>query len=199
MLNEGDSSIPMTITSSSNIDKSTIAKNLSQKSPEEIEKQILSTKMFKDQRNQKILELDDKIKRLREEEELIASDPSVGAVPEIVANRMITRIAGFFGIPVFGGLSIFVAAFFYSKNSDSIIPPYIIAYATQVPFVLGLIGISYAILSSSWDEDEEGSLLGIDEIKINLKRIQDGFGRVQETEKLKEDIEKDLNKLGRKK
>ena len=201
MLNEGDSSIPMTITSTSNIDKSAIAKTLSSspKSPEEIEKQILSTKMFKDQRNQKISELDDKIRRLREEEELIASDPSVGAVPELVANRMITRIAGFFGIPVFGGLSIFVGAFFYSKNSDSIIPPYIIAYATQVPFVLGLIGISYAILSSSWDEDKEGSLLGIDEIKINLKRIQDGFGRVQETERLKEDIEKDINKLGRKK
>lgn len=57
----------------------------------------------------------------------------------------------FFGIPVFGGLSIFVGAFFYFKKYDVVVPPTIIAYATQVPFVLGLVGISYAILSSSWD------------------------------------------------
>ena len=36
-------------------------------------------------------------RRLKEEEDLIASDPSVGAVPEVVANRMIGRIAAFFG------------------------------------------------------------------------------------------------------
>ena len=50
------------------------------------------------------------------------------------------------------GLAIFVGAFFYSKKYDVVVPPSIIAYATQVPFVLGLVGISYAILSSSWDE-----------------------------------------------
>jgi hypothetical protein len=41
------------------------------------------------------------------------------------------------GIPVFGGLAIFVAAFFYSKKYDVVVPPTIIAYATQVPFILG--------------------------------------------------------------
>jgi hypothetical protein len=33
-----------------------------------------------------------------------------------------------------------------------VVPPAIIAYATQVPFILGLVGITYGILSSSWDE-----------------------------------------------
>jgi Photosynthesis affected mutant 68 len=50
------------------------------------------------------------------------------------------------------GLAIFVGAFFYSKKYDVVVPPSIIAYATQVPFVLGLMGISYAIISTSWDE-----------------------------------------------
>ena len=36
-------------------------------------------------------------RRLKDEEDLISSDPSVGAVPEIVADRMIGRIAAFFG------------------------------------------------------------------------------------------------------
>ena len=66
---------------------------------------------------------------------------------------MITRIVTFFGIPVFGGLAIFVGAFFYSKQNDVVVPPNLIAYATQVPFILGLIGISYGILSSSWDPE----------------------------------------------
>jgi hypothetical protein len=64
-----------------------------------------------------------KLDRLREEEELIAQDPSVGAVPEIVADRMLGRIIAFFGVPVFGGLAIFVGAFFYSKKYDVVVPP----------------------------------------------------------------------------
>ena len=72
---------------------------------------------------------------------------------QIVANRMLNRMIVFFGAPVFGGLTIFVGAFFYSKKYDIVIPPSIIAYATQAPFVLGLLGITYSILSSSWDPE----------------------------------------------
>ena len=72
---------------------------------------------------------------------------------QIVANRMLNRMIVFFGAPVFGGLAIFVGAFFYSKKYDIVIPPSIIAYATQAPFVLGLLGITYSILSSSWDPE----------------------------------------------
>ena len=117
-----------------------------------VEDIIQNTDMFKKKRQVQQESLDEKIQRLRLEEELLASDPSVGAVPELVANRMLGRIIVFFGIPVFGGLSIFVAAFFASKYYDLTIPPVVIAYATQAPFILGLAGISYAILSSSWDE-----------------------------------------------
>ena len=38
---------------------------------------------------------------------------------------------------------------------------------TGLSFGLGLLGISYGVLSASWDENEEGSLLGIDEFKQN--------------------------------
>jgi hypothetical protein len=52
------------------------------------------------------IELDEKIARLKEEEDLIATDPSVGAVPEMVADRMIGRIIAFFGVPIFGSMYI---------------------------------------------------------------------------------------------
>lgn len=120
--------------------------------PSNIDDAIKGTKMFQSSRERSMQELELKRQKLREEDELLASDPSVGAVPEIVANRMITRIAAFFGVPVFGGLMIFVGAYFYSKKYDLTLPPVVVAYATQLPFILGLAGITYGILSSSWDE-----------------------------------------------
>jgi hypothetical protein len=117
-----------------------------------VEEKILRSKMFQAKKANIEKTMKEKIAYLKNEEDILAADPSVGAVPELVADRMIRRIAFFFGLPVFGGLSIFVGAFFVSKKYDVFIPPGVIAYATQAPFVLGLIGISYAILSSSWDE-----------------------------------------------
>ena len=33
------------------------------------------------------------------------------------------------------------------------IPAYLVAYATQAPFFIALAGITYAIMSASWDEE----------------------------------------------
>jgi hypothetical protein len=129
--------------------------NKAEMSPEEM---ILNTKMFQNKISVQKETLQDKIRRVQEEEDLIATDASVGAVPEIVADRMLGRIVAFFGVPVFGGLAIFVGAFFYSKKYDMVVPPNLIAYATQLPFVLGLMGISYAILSTSWDPEVIGTI-----------------------------------------
>ncbi|KAJ1403805.1 hypothetical protein B484DRAFT_338303 [Ochromonadaceae sp. CCMP2298] len=144
--------------------------------------------MFQRQKSRKQEILREKIEKLREEDELIATDPSVGAVPELVADRMIRRIAVFFGVPVFGGLTIFVGAFFYGRSNNLVVPPALIAYATQLPFVLGLVGITYGILSSSWDT-EPGSALGFTEFQTNFKRIQEGLTRTRETAELRSEIE----------
>ncbi len=165
--------------------------------PVDMNDAIESSKLFKSTRARQEAILDEKIARLREEEELLATDPSVGAVPEMVADRMIGRIATFFGVPVFGGLAIFVGAFFYSKQTDTVIQPSIIAYATQVPFVLGLLGITYGIMSASWEPDRDGSALGVDEFKTNFARVQEGLKRTRETAELKDDVERDSKKLGR--
>jgi hypothetical protein len=141
--------------------------------------------------------LEEKIRALREQEFELSQDLSVGAVPELVANRMIGRIVSFLGVPVFLGMSIFVGSVVAAKKFDTVVPPYLIAYATQVPFIIGLIGISYAILSSSWDE-QEGSMLGFNEFKINLQRIKDGFDREKDTAKLKDEIERETTRLRKK-
>lgn len=165
--------------------------------PVDLNDAIESSKLFKSTRARQEALLDEKIARLREEEEMLATDPSVGAVPEMVADRMIGRIAAFFGVPVFGGLAIFVGAFFYSKQTDTVIQPNIIAYATQVPFVLGLLGITYGIMSASWEPESEGSALGIDEFKTNFARVKDGLKRTRENAELKDEVERESKKLGR--
>ena len=145
----------------------------------------------------KEISLEEKIRALREQEFELSQDLSVGAVPELVANRMIGRIVSFLGIPVILGMSIFIGSVVAAKKYDTVVPPYLIAYATQVPFIIGLIGISYAILSSSWDE-QEGSMLGFNEFKINLQRIKDGFEREKDTAKLKDEIERESSRLRKK-
>ena len=47
-------------------------------------------------------------------------------------------------------------------------------------------GITYSVMSASWDPDAEGSLLGVDEFKTNLGNIQDGLKRTRENAILRE-------------
>jgi hypothetical protein len=44
----------------------------------------------------------------------------------------------------------------------------------------------------------DGSALGIEEFKTNIKRIQDGFARTGDTSRLRDEIEKEKESLGRK-
>jgi hypothetical protein len=107
--------------------------------------------MFKRERERRIAELQTKVQRIALEEQLEREQPQSGTVPDIVANRMLRRVTVFFGIPVLAGITIFIASYVYAKYFDQQLPPTIIAYATQVPFALGLVGITYGILSASWD------------------------------------------------
>lgn len=50
-------------------------------------------------------------------------------------------------------------------------------FLSKAPFFLGLVGLSYGVLSASWDEDEEGSFLGIEEFQTNVGRLFDGVQR----------------------
>ena len=47
-------------------------------------------------------------------------------------------------------------------------------------------GITYSIISASWDEDREGSFLGTDEFKKNIGSIQDGLSRSKDNLLLRE-------------
>lgn len=90
-----------------------------------------------------------------------------GVIPEVVTNRMMNRMAFSVGVPLFIGL-LFFPFFYYLKVGLKIDVP------TWVPFIVSffffgsaLLGVSYGIVSSSWDPLREGSLLGWNEAQKN--------------------------------
>ncbi|XP_040989747.1 protein PAM68, chloroplastic-like [Juglans microcarpa x Juglans regia] len=102
-----------------------------------------------------------------EEEEEEDEGPDRGVIPEVVTNRMMSRMGFSVGIPLFMGL-LFFPFFYYLKVGLKIDVP------TWVPFIVSffffgsaLLGVSYGIVSSSWDPMREGSLLGWNEAQKN--------------------------------
>lgn len=90
-----------------------------------------------------------------------------GIIPEIVTNRMIGRMGFTVGVPLFLGL-LFFPFFYYLKVGLKIdVPTWVPFIVSFVFFGTALFGVSYGIVSSSWDPLREGSLLGWNEAQKN--------------------------------
>ena len=95
-------------------------------------------------------------------------------IPKYVADRMARRIFFTTGIPTILGMSVFVVSYIIvTKNIAEIAPSATIAISALF-FLLGLAGLSFGILSASWDK-EPGSFLGLENIPLNIKRAKAAF------------------------
>ncbi len=101
------------------------------------------------------------------------------AIPDAVANRMARRIAIATGIPTVMGMSVFVGSYWVVSRGLLEIPTGITLVASGGCFLLGLLGLSYGVLSSSW-EDGAGSLLGTEQIGLNLGRLRQSVKAMRE-------------------
>uniref|UniRef100_A0A1J3JZD1 Protein PAM68, chloroplastic n=1 Tax=Noccaea caerulescens TaxID=107243 RepID=A0A1J3JZD1_NOCCA len=102
-----------------------------------------------------------------DEDEDDEDDRERGVIPEIVTNRMISRMGFTVGLPLFIGL-LFFPLFYYLKVGLKIdVPTWVPFIVSFVFFGTALAGVSYGIVSSSWDPLREGSLLGWNEAKKN--------------------------------
>ena len=99
---------------------------------------------------------------------------SNSGIPKYVADRMARRIFFTTGIPTILGMSVFVVSYIIvTKNIAEIAPSATIAISALF-FLLGLAGLSFGILSASWDK-EPGSFLGLENIPLNIKRAKAAF------------------------
>tara|TARA_Y100001968_G_scaffold333713_1_gene398611 strand:- start:3764 stop:4183 length:420 start_codon:yes stop_codon:yes gene_type:complete len=108
---------------------------------------------------------------------LIKTQPSLKkeiGIPKEVANRMARRIAITTGIPTLSGMSVFIISYYLITKGITEIPPVITLFSSGACFLVGLIGLSYGILSASWDKNS-GSFLGFENIQPNIKRMKDAF------------------------
>ena len=95
-------------------------------------------------------------------------------IPKYVANRMARRIAFTTGIPTVSGMGVFIGSYFLISKGIAEISPTVTLVSSAMCFLVGLLGLSYGILSASWDFNP-GSFLGFENINPNINRIKDAF------------------------
>ncbi|MFB2771737.1 PAM68 family protein [Pelatocladus sp. BLCC-F211] len=93
------------------------------------------------------------------------------AIPQVVSQRMMRRVAGFAGVPTSLGIMTLVVSYFLLTNTDIKLPPVAVLLVNMGFFGLGVLGISYGVLSASWDEDRTGTLLGWNDFTTNFGRM----------------------------
>jgi len=87
---------------------------------------------------------------------------------------MARRIFFTAGIPTILGMSVFVISYIIVTRNIAEIPPSSTIAISELFFLLGLAGLSFGILSASWDK-EPGSFFGIENIPMNIHRAKAAF------------------------
>ena len=93
------------------------------------------------------------------------------AIPEVVSQRMIRRVAAFCGVPTFLGVSSLIVSYLLVTLADIQLPPIAVLLLNMGLFCLGVVGITYGVLSASWDEERPGTILGLAEFSTNWGRM----------------------------
>ena len=126
------------------------------------------------------------MQQLQQIDSSLKEDPSLGVIPEKVATRMGKRMLPFVGLPLFGSMLTFVLFWYLARYKDFSIPTVLVAYATSAILIVGLMGITYSVMSASWDADREGSLVGWEEFQINVNNVKEGLQRSRENAVLRD-------------
>jgi len=100
-----------------------------------------------------------------------ATKPRARVIPDAVAGRMARRIVIATGIPSVMGMGVFIGSYLLVSRGVFDIPPVVTLVTSGACFLLGLLGLSYGVLSASW-EDAPGSLIGSEQIVLNIGRLR---------------------------
>lgn len=158
-------------------------------------------------RRQRAEQKDEELRKMREiksVDDYISQSPDAAVIPEKVAMRMGKRMLPFVGLPLFGGMGAFVAFWYLATYNNVEFEPSLVAFTTIGILALGLVvsgsmicvlivwmnacrslivtlqGITYSVMSASWDEDIEGSALGWEEFTSNVDSLKSGLSRSRE-------------------
>ena len=96
------------------------------------------------------------------------------AIPRPIANRMARRVGVFTGLPSLAGMGVFVLSYVLVTRGIADIPPGVTLTGSGALFLLGLAGLSFGVLTTSW-EPQPGSLLGLENLRPNLQRMRESI------------------------
>lgn len=96
------------------------------------------------------------------------------AIPKVVSDRMARRIALFCGIPTALGMVTFVGSYIVFIYGFKL-PNVVVLLVSIGFFALGVLGLSYGVISASWDEEIVGSKLGWREFTTNWGRLRSAW------------------------
>lgn len=94
-------------------------------------------------------------------------DDRDATIPQVVTDRMMRRMGLSVGIPLSLGLSFFPFFYYLKKVLKIDVPTWIPFGVSFFFFGSALLGVSYGIVSASWDPLREGSLIGWNEARRN--------------------------------
>ena len=98
-----------------------------------------------------------------------------GGIPEEVSKRMAKRMAIFCGVPTLLGLATLPTSYFLITKDIVELPNTAVLLFSLLCLGLSVLGLSYGVISASWDEGNPGTLLGIQEFQLNLKRLVESW------------------------
>jgi hypothetical protein len=87
---------------------------------------------------------------------------------------MARRVAVFTGLPSLAGMGVFVLSYVLVTRGIADIPPGVTLTGSGAFFLLGLAGLSFGVLSTSW-EPQPGSLVGLENLRPNLQRMRESI------------------------
>jgi hypothetical protein len=93
------------------------------------------------------------------------------AIPDVVSKRMVRRMALLCGIPTVLGIATFIVSYFLVTQIGLKFPHVAVVLVSMGFFGLGVLGLSYGVLSASWDEAVPGTVLGWQEFTTNFGRM----------------------------
>lgn len=136
-----------------------------------------------------------KMKEVQDVDQMMRETGGGAAViPEKVAQRMGKRMLPFVGVPLLGGMGAFVGFWYMATYRDMEFQPVLVAGTTIALLAVGLVGITYSMMSASWDPEREGSVLGTDEFSRNIDNIKGGLKRSGENAEIREQIMMEENR-----
>lgn len=93
------------------------------------------------------------------------------AIPQVVSQRMLRRIGIFSGIPSSLAIVTFIVSYIVVSHAWFKLPNSAVVLVSMGFFGLGVLGLSYGVLSASWDEETPGSIWGWEQFTVNWGRM----------------------------